>query len=237
MSRRFLVTVHGYAGDAHQVQNLLPYYEHHQMPIVILSPTDSPIAPMGPHICRHAGLREYIGAKSLERQRLQLEAMLDYPFDYFLSNDSDSVCITPRLPDYLFDSGDVLWSNEVSDAMHTRPDGYRWPQLAFQPPYFMSRRVVETLVKAAKYVKPDPKTPFIDWCMMAWAVQGNVRHKGFPDGVSCPTSDMHSARHMEGNVASRGAIFLHSIKTKPVIAQMANARRHWNRTRGRGLVL
>jgi hypothetical protein len=235
-TQKVLITAHGYAGDAHQIRNMLPYYEHHGCPLVIFSPDDSRIEEMGPHICRFAGKREYIGALSLDRQRLQLQAMLDYPFDWFLCNDADSVVLTPELPTYLFNYGDILWSNEVSDAMHTRPPNYPWPQLAFQPPYFMSRNVAERLVQAAKHVRPDPKTPFIDWCMMAWAVQGRIKHRNFQNGISCPSNDEHSAKHMENSIL-RGAVFAHSIKKPDVLARMVSARKEYNRSRGRGMTL
>lgn len=233
---RVLVTVHGYTGDAHQIRMMLPFYEHHKLPIVIFSPEDSPIVNVGPHICRHGGKRAYIGPLSLERQRRHLEMMLEYPFEYFLAHDSDSVCLSPLLPAYLFAEKNVLWSNEVSDAMHTRAADYPWPQLAFQPPYFFNRRVAEQLIAAAPRVPVDAKTPFIDWCMMSWSVEGKVNHKNFRDGVSCPTSDRNCAGHMARCVEG-GAVMLHSIKKPIALAQMVNARKHYNRSRGFGNVL
>lgn len=225
-----LVSVHGYEGDSHQIKNMLRFQEHHEAPVVIFGPEDSPIVKMGPHICRKVGKRQYIGALSLERQKLQLAALLEYPFDWFLSNDSDSLCLSPKLPAYVFERKDVLWSNVVSDAMHTRPEGYPWPQLAFQPPYFMHRDVIKKLISVD--VPADPKTPFIDWVMMAWAVAAKVPYANFRDGMSCPTSDDGSLAAMSDAVTNRGAIFVHSIKTPRALNQVVGCRRYYIRKFG-----
>lgn len=219
-----LVSVHGYDGDSHQIRNMLKLQEHHEAPVVIFSPEDSPIKKMGPHICRFVGRRQYIGQLSLDRQREQLTALMEYPFDWFLSNDSDSLCLEPKLPAYLFERKDVLWSNVVSDAMHARPPGYPWPQLAFQPPYFFSRDVLRRLISVD--VPADPKTPFIDWWMMAAAVAAKIPYACFRDGMSCPTSDHGSLAAMSDAVTNRGAIFVHSIKTPRALNQVVGCRRY-----------
>lgn len=225
MNEKTLVTIHGYAGDQHQIRNALPLYEHHNCSIVIFSPEDSPIKKIGPHICRFVGKRAYIGLDSLKRQELQLRAMLEYPFDFFLANDSDSVCLSPVLPSYLYAEPEVLWSNEVSDMMHVRPPGYTWPRLAFQPPYFMSRRVIERLLRVIDRVYTDAQTPFIDWAMMAWAIASGCPHNNYRDGASYPTTNSPEGFDvMRRVVRSQGKIFLHSIKEKRVLDALINDR-------------
>src|SRR5712672_3244855 len=102
MNPRTLVSVHCYAGDQHQVKDFLPWYIHHECPVIIMSPEDSPVT-ISPHICHHAGRRAYIGQESLDRQRKHLEILLDYPYDFFLLNDSDSFCVSSELPKYLYE--------------------------------------------------------------------------------------------------------------------------------------
>jgi len=233
LNPRTLVTCHGYYGDSAQIRNMLKYQEHHQCPLVIMSPTDSPILKMGPHICRTAGQRAYIGQLSLDRQYAQMRAMLDYPFEYFLANDSDSLCISPKLPDFLYQD-DVLWSNEVSDLMHLRQPDYTWPRLAFQPPYFFSRGILERMIATEGKFKTDMQTPFIDWLFMAMAVAGEIPHRNYPNGCSCPTSDYNTRKHMCSQI-SRGAIMLHSIKTPLALMEAATARLQFSRTHGRGI--
>lgn len=220
-----LVTVHGYFGDQHQIRHGLHVNEAHGCPIVIFSPIDSPITKMGPHICRAVGKRAYIGPLSLERQRLHLKAMLEYPFEYFLANDSDSYCLAPQIPKYLFEE-DVLWSNEVSDMMHHRDmTKYKWPRLAFQPPYFMSRSIVERLVEAAPTVECDPQTPFIDWCMMSWAIAGDIPHKNFRDGISCPSTTSDGFNLMRRMVRIEGKVMVHSVKHHAVLHRLQEERK------------
>jgi len=234
------VAIFGYAGDLHQIRDTMPYYLHHQCPVIILSPENAAI--QAGHIStrkeliyRSGGLQAYTGAESLERQRRHLEILLEYPFQYFLMNDSDSVCLTPELPGYLYaDDPSILWSNVVSDEMHPREEGYEFPRLAFQPPYFVHRNTIKKLVDAAPSVAVNPRTPFIDWCMMSWAVKAGVQYRGFPDGVSCPTANYQPGiNHMSDRVRDQGATMLHSIKQRRVLLHMANMRLAFKRAHKR----
>jgi hypothetical protein len=237
-----LVSVHGYSGDSHQIRNAMVYYKHHKCPVVVLSPDDSPINEKN---CgrwsgveyRTGGKRAYIGQLSLDRQIEHFKILLEYPHKFFLMNDSDSVCLSPQLPDYLYERPDVLWSNVVSDAMHDhkRAPDYPWPHLAFQPPYFCSREVIERLLTVAEEVKADVNTPFIDWAMMAWCVKSGAPYGNFLnfDGVSCPTVTAGAGGQsiyepgcslMANQVWHHKAIFLHSIKTLDVLKRMGYAR-------------
>jgi hypothetical protein len=156
-----------------------------------------------------------------------MKMMLDYPHQFFLANDSDSICLSPEIPPYLYKEPDVLWSNEVSDMMHDRSDqpGYPWPRIACQPPYFFSRSVLEKLIRAGEKIKADPKTPFIDWCMMAWAVEAGVPHKSFPHGVSCPSANYRPGQDaMRNAVEIGGAVMIHSVNTPDVLYMLSGAR-------------
>jgi hypothetical protein len=218
-----VVSVHGYAGDVHQIRELMPCYEHHKLPIVIITPEDSRIMAMGPHICRWGGKREYVGLKSLARQIEHWKILLDYDATHYLCNDSDSICLSPELPRYIYDE-DVLWSNEVSDAIHVRAETYKFPRIACQPPYFFSRGILERLVAAGPRTVPDPQTLFIDWFVMAVAETGGIPHKNFRDGASCGTAEPHGLRVMTELVRDHGRIFVHAIKSAPVRRQLEFAR-------------
>jgi hypothetical protein len=229
------VVVFGYSGDAHQVFNLMPYYLHHKCPVVVFSPTDKPITRKDTDkiFFRHGGQdgsgKGYIGQVSLDRQAIQMQKLLaEFPQKFFLFNDSDSVCLSPHLPQYLYNAADTVWSNEVSDMMHVRTDpAYPWPRIALQPPYFLSRENVQKWVEAAMVVKADPQTPFLDWAFMAWSEHAKIKHSNFmnTEGVSCPTRNYEpGCWHMENSVKHHRAIFLHSIKDKGVLLRMAHAR-------------
>jgi hypothetical protein len=220
-----LVSVHGYSGDSHQIRTFLPTYEHHECPVVILSPTDSPIDEMGPHICRTGGLRSYIGKLSIARQIKHLQILLEYPFKFYLLNDADSVCVSPNLPDYCYKEPQVVWSNEVSDMMHNRVRGYKYPRLAFQPPYFISRENIAAIVSASRKVIVDVQTPFIDWWMMAVVIKAGLSHKTYPHGISCPTFNYPPGiEWMRSSIRHHGAVMLHSLKSATEYNIMKEAR-------------
>jgi len=238
MNEKTLVSVHGYAGDMHQIKNMMKFYEHHQCPVVIFSPEDSKIEKVGPHICKFGGRRAYIGPLSLQRQVIQLQMLLnDFPdFDWFLMNDSDSICLTPEIPKYLYARPDVLWGNLVSDEMHPRRPDYPFPRQALQPPYFCSRATLKKFVDYAPSLRPDPQTPFIDWQMRQVPHIGKFLVSNFKDGCSCPTTDGSSLGWMIQNIVDRGAVMLHSIKTPRALQEIVNARVNWRRAHGLSLI-
>lgn len=223
----------------HQIKNFIKFYEHHKCPLVIFSPEDSPIKVVGPHICRWQGMgrRAYIGPVSLQRQVIQLRAALEYKdFDWFLMNDSDSFCLTPDIPAYLYERRDVMWGNLVSDEMHPRKPDYQFPRQALQPPYFCSRQVLQKFVDFAPSLRPDPTTPFIDWQMRQVPHIGGIPISNFRDGVSCPSSDGNSLAWMIQNIVDRGAVMIHSVKTPRAFQEIISARVNWRRKNGLPLI-
>lgn len=223
-----LVSVHCYQGDAELVREFMPQYLHHECPVVVLSPADSPVEIDGID-CRSAGKRGYFGQDSLDRQREHLKLLLTYPQHYFLLNDADSFCLSPELPAYLYKHENVLWSNEVPEG---RPHASPYPKLGVHPPYFLTRKTIEKMLTVN--VPAHPITPFIDWYMLALACESGVGHAAFPDGRSFPawrhgaiaetkelghdfhheetTSGVDGARLMASQVRSSGVIFVHSVK-------------------------
>lgn len=236
-----LVAVFGYAGDKQQMIDLMPVYEHHQAPIVFMSPADSQVHGMGPHICRCAGKRAYIGQDSWDRQYAQLEILLQYPQKFFLLNDSDSFVLPAKLPAYLFNHTNDVFSNEVNDF---RIPGQSWqgmppwsmdyhkgyPLIAMQPPYFLSRQALEKIVATARGLVACPTTPFIDWWWVPATVGAGVGHLPFRRGASCETVTPLGRAVMKECISIRGAEFVHSIKNATVMLEMVDA---YNQSNGR----
>lgn len=232
MNANTLVVVHGYAGDQRQIEENLDMYEHHQRPVLILSPEDSPINKIGPHHCRFGGKRAYIGQDSIDRQLAHLRILCEYPFEWYLLNDADSFCVEPKLPDYLFKDDELVYSNEVKDFrvpgqryvdasqnidITSAPDYHAgFPLIAMQPPYFMHKRCLIRMVQAGRQ-EACPVTPFIDWYMVQACTATNVRHSPFQGahGANCETVTPNG-RETLINCVKRGAIFLHSIKNGSV---------------------
>lgn len=179
MNENTLITVHAYAGDKHQVESLMPFYLHHEAPVIVMSPDDSRIERVdaAPHvITRYAGKRAYIGQDSLDRQLLHMKIALEHPFDFFLMNDSDSFCISAELPKYLYDESNFFWSNECGDP-RTHPTTL--PRIAMQPPYWVSRKNLEKMVEAAPRVVINPVTPYIDHFMLQLVYAADIEHRPF----------------------------------------------------------
>lgn len=209
------VTVHGYSGDQDQVIGALPLYLHHECPLTIFSPEDAKIEIPGVD-CRFAGKRAYTGQDSLDRQWLQMKMLLEYPEDHFLIHDSDSVCLSPEIPKYLY-AEDMLWSNLVIDNMRGREHGFYmngFPRLAFQPPYFMSRKVLERLLAPLtdKNLDMNPTLPFIDHYMVQLAVNAGVPWKNFRDGFTGPISGSRQTFEQAWRAAQHGIVMIHSVK-------------------------
>ncbi len=240
---KILQSVHGYAGDRQQIIDLMPVYEHHKIPIVIMGCEDSPIERMGVHICRNVGARSYIGQLSWDRQYQQLKTLLEYPFDWILMNDSDSFCLTPELPEYLFERQDVVYANVVDDFRvpgetwtDGRQDPVTWPKdyhqgfplIAMQPPYFMSRYALELLVKHGEGAQACPITPFIDWWFPHVCTLAGLRYERFHNCASCETSTANGLAVMS-NCVNEGATFIHSVKDARVRKIMVDLHRKRSR--------
>ena len=223
-----LVAVSAYAGDIHQVEAFLPVYTHHECPVVVLSPMDAPITRLSnPSImCLMGGLREWAGPKALARQRKFLEILLQFPAQRFLLNDSDSFCLSAQLPKYLYDEPDTIWANIVPDL---NPGLSHLPKVALQPPYFLSRRNIEGMLRAADNPPPSYYTlgdavPIPTNCPDHWMLQvahgSGFPYKTFPDGASFETQSAHGLNTMAEHVRRHGKNFIHSVKTGSVLARL-----------------
>lgn len=209
------VVVFCYAGDRHQVENLMPNYRRHGAPISVLSPEDSPVRIDGVE-CLHAGRRAYIGQDSLTRHRLHLKLLLDRcPEKYFFLNDPDSFCVSPELPARLYrDAEDTVWGNEVVEP---RPHWSPYPKIAIQPPYFLTRETIRRLLEA-----PDPGchpiTPYIDWYWVALCYSAAITHRPFtllehPSTAVAPFIGSDPWDQLAYRIRHCGTTMMHPIKT------------------------
>lgn len=233
MINKLLIAVSGYSGDQAQIENNWPCYSHHDAPVLILSPKDGPIERIYDAKCISVGKKGWIGPHTLERHVSFLRVLAQQSAEFFLFNDSDSVCLSPTIPQYLFDSPDVFWSNEVRD---TNPSPSKLPKLAFQPPYFFSRRVLNALLRVAStpaqsFTQPSPEgwtmpmpTECIDHFQLQLVYAANLQHRSFPDGASFETTSAHGLDTMSEHVRAYGKIFIHQIKMKHVLDRLRGDR-------------
>jgi len=211
------VAVCCYADDAVYVVENMPLYQHHGCPITVLSPADSP-ALLPVVDCRMGGKRAYIGQDCLDRMRIHLRILIaEHTENHFLIHDSDSVCLSPKLPDFLYDEPDTLWSNLVHNGIPEQQPGFPpgMPHIAFQPPWFMSRKTIKALLDVSEgCTVVNPILPFIDYWMVEMAIKGGIPWKPLPLAMSAPLSHDIWQANAEGlrQVRDNGFIFLHSIK-------------------------
>jgi hypothetical protein len=220
-----------YEGDQHQVRNNLNVYLHHGCPVTVLSPEDSPVdsstilMSVFPDIdCRFGGKRAYIGQTSLDRERRHLEILLEYPENHFLIHDADSVCLDPVIPQYLYDEPDIVWSNQVDDAIPQHqasfPEG--WPHVAFQPPYFLSRKTIGRMLAVADDPRcvASPMMPFIDYYMVQLTMVAGLPWRRFMDCLS------YSIRYpVRGPAAIPGAVMVHSVRDPRAVQMLLEMRK------------
>lgn len=227
MNENTRIAICCYAGDQHQIIKVLGIYLHHQCPVVVLSPEDSKAEINYPGIeNRFVGKRCYVGQDSLDRQRLHLQELLKFPENHFLINDADSMCLSPKIPDYLYAEPDLVWSNIVNDGIPEHQSAYpmRFPHIAFQPPYFLSRKTIGALLAVAGDIVANPILPFIDHYMVQLALRAGLSYRSFRDGVSCPISwDTPSKTVALNGVRNEGLVFIHSVKRQEDLDDLLGA--------------
>lgn len=229
MNESTIVAVHCYAGDAHQVTNAMGLYQHHGCPVVLLSPEDSGVQlPMT--INRSGGSRAYTGMVSVERQARHLEILLEYDAEHYLLHDSDSVCLSPELPRYLYDEPDTVFYNACPTADYFKQLGVSWPvTTVFQPPLFCSRTSIEKML--AVYDEAVADLPefgqLIDWWFEAAARRAGLATKPFPDGISRPIWQLYETARIYAMVRCRGVVFLHSVKDPEILDALHRAHQDW----------
>jgi hypothetical protein len=231
MNANTLVAVSAYAGDLPQVQALAPCYLHHRCPVVVMSPVDAPITheqvPWAASVV-HAGKKEWAGPDSLIRHGLFLRELLRQPYDFYLFNDSDSVCLSPKIPSYLYEKHRTHFSNEVLD---TNPGHSLLPKIAVQPGYFFSRWVLQKLVSvlerpAVSYTAPGAHenlpvpTSCIDHFQLQLIYAAGLDHQNYLDGASFETVSRHGLETMAHHVRDLKKNFVHSVKSAAVLDRL-----------------
>ena len=234
MNPETLVAVCAYHGDQHQVIHALGQYLHHETPVVVFSPEDAPADVRYPGIEQvRIGRAGYIGEVSLARQRAHLEYLRARPENFFLLHDSDSLCLSRQISPRLYGESEyTIWSNEITEP---RPHKSPYPKLAFQPPYFLSRTVVEKMLEASHKVGVHPITPYIDWWMNAVSAEAELAHKSFTalehfsqSDTPCDTSDPWEI--LRYRISYMGTAFVHPIKTVEQLNLCIDARKFYERS-------
>jgi hypothetical protein len=212
-------------------------YLHHGCPVTVLSPLDAPVniehSGVTNLIC---GSRSYFGPVAQQRHLSHLKQIINFfPEEHFLIHESDSFCIDPQIPQYLYDEPDTFWSNCINDEdpAHNaaRPGS---PFVSFQAPWFMSRKTVRALVNAAPAVQFHPDLKWVDLYLVQLTVAAGIKWSPFKDAVCCPIAwsvhgepasqwqkDTYEVGLQIGkNRAREGANMIHSCKSFEAISAL-----------------
>lgn len=233
------IFVSAYAGDKHQVENNLSCYLQHQCPVIILSPSNAPITEVSDSRvhCLWMGDAGWAGPQTLVRHRLFLQAMLSFDFQWYLMHDSDSVCLSPELPEYLYAEKRMAWSNEVRD-LNTGTSYLE--KIAVQPPYFFSREVLAALLVAAENppvsyygeLTGDPiPTGCIDHYHWQLTAGSGTPHFNFHSGASWETTSDVGLTEMSRMVREHGTVLIHQVKSAYALDRLLAERREFLRRR------
>jgi hypothetical protein len=215
------------------VTNNLPYFTHHQRPVLLLSPEDMPVRIEHPGVTyKSAGEHGWKGPQTIHRQVDHWKLTLEEDFEWVLLNDADSMCITPELPGYLYSEPDTLWCNVLCHEEEHREDDH--PNL--NPPYFTHRSVLEKMVDGADALGEIPMDAFLEPHDWGQAIDGFYTHlvmdelkltwKDFFDGITTWPRGIHGVL---SQVRGRGARFIHGIKNSTHLNLVAWEYEKWLR--------
>lgn len=218
-----------YAGDASQVTSMLPLYTQHGCPLLVLSPEEPATARVDiPNVeSRYGGKQCYIGWDGVERMKRHLRICLEYPENFFLIHDADSILLDPEIPAEWYADPNVLWSNRVDNGVPEQQRGFarNMPHIAFHPPWFLSRKVIERLLEVGDDVSPNTYLPFIDYWMVEAAVRAGVEWKDMAGRMSVPmVSHQEWACDM---VRKHGYTVIHSCKGMQYAQPLIEARKRF----------
>jgi hypothetical protein len=223
MNANTRVAVCCHVEDHRRVVNTLGIYLHHECPVVILSPEDAKVEITCPGVeSRFAGLNGYLGQNAVDRHRGYLEALLTFPEEFFFLNESDSFCVSPQFPDYVYAEPNTVWSNLCPDDPRPQeyPEGV--PQIVFWAPWFLSRGTIQAMLAAANDYRVDPGfylTGSIDYYMAQLARMAGLPWAGFPTELVYP----HEGPNVHDSVRNHGVVFIHSVKDAGIAHSLVSA--------------
>lgn len=192
-----------------------------------------------------AGTNCYDGQANFDKHDEYFRILLKQPYEHFFVVETDSFCLSPELPKRFYQEPDVFWT-----YVHTeeRPHKSPYPKIAFQAPWFYSRKTIERLLSVDRSkLQYHPATPYGDWFFMALCCESGVQFRHNLDGVSFMgwnadgndevperarvPSYWRGEDFMEEDVL-HGTILIHSVRHLRVINRLKEARRQYLKMQG-----
>jgi hypothetical protein len=222
-----LIAVLCYDGDADQVEHQLPSYTHHGSRVLLLSPQDAPVSLPHPQVtCISAGLSGWKGKHVAYKLMDHWEIMLERAEDWFLVHEPDSVCLSPELPEEIYERDDLLWSMALGEPNQ--------PGVNYNAPWFGHRKVFERMLRESEQ--------HVDEWDAAWSANGGAgmgnsemvstvlgADRGHAEGIQGARLPSSVWVYQENDPAlllrsaAQGVRFVTGIKTRELYDQLVQA--------------
>jgi len=209
-----LILVQAFAPYAEMVARHLPLWRRHGCRVVISSPRNSFCEISGVECVAH-GEEGHAGPVSLDRWKEILRWLWGQPYEFFLMHESDSVCLSDRIPEYLYDNYDTFFSNELLDNANPPTQ-----QAYCVAPWFFSRGVLRRVNVASEKAAYRPPFHGDRWVGQLLEEEG-IPHRGFSPGVACGTlfpgsGDLPIVR----SALRAGASMIHGVKSQIILDEL-----------------
>ena len=223
MSQKLLVVVNAWGGGQSIFEMLLPYWEDHNLPIIVACPWDSQVETK--HDKFLSGPQQQAGAGTFTRWRNTMAFLNHIQYDGYVIFEYDSVCLDPVIEVKPGLRG--LVADPILDEQRGR---FMCDKYAIYP-YTMGRETVERLYAAMSQHPEIYEDGYDDRLLCAWAKAGGVelhdhdRPFHAPGGGATITPGQFPALRQ---AVLDGACWIHGIKhreTLDVIEQAMKERK------------
>ena len=193
----------------------LPFWQAHNCPMLTFCPVDDKI--VGPEKIVAWGAKGHHDSWALDRFKYLLKLLTTYPYDYFMINEYDSMCMCGPLPEFLYDR-DALWCNLFHDS------GTQFLGTSFcHPPLFMSKKILCQIVETGEKYPQHSEHHFWDRWIGLMCELGKIPIAGYDHwGFAWNTIEPHLIPQAR-QAALDGALFFHGVKTEDCLRAIITA--------------
>jgi hypothetical protein len=197
----------------------LPFWEHHNWPIVIICPKDSVVTTK--HEVVSVGLTSHSGTNGYLRCERILELITERKPRWTIINEYDSFCLDPRPELKKGFWGNIQPGYDLSQFVCNR-----YPN----PPWTLDLESAKTMLAFHRKYPDIEEGGFHDRLLAAWSTLSGVPLIGFHlKGFSNDTLLERDSGELERRIIHHGACWIHGVKTEnalKIILEMLGRRKN-----------